>query len=397
MIRQWCVEDGMEVGEPMKAGGYVWKIVLSGDGKWIVSGQGMGVVVWNRNTRQEVFTVNKRANWVVAVDVSPDSTKFITGSMDTNVFIWDILTGDRLVGPLEQPDSPTVVKFSPSGDRIVAVERKSLRIYNAHTGEFLTTIWNSNLFWKNPIVWSGDSQRIFLVLSNSGTAEIRQIHVDTGTSISQWAALSADSRCGIGSLILSSNDRFIASFIGRSLSFWDASTCVQLGSVVDHSGDGKLSSVALSLVNVGINRLATGSVGGKMIIQDLDDVIPASHPDGKSVVQQPQPGIGVDPQQQIEALRPPRLRVGAFPHNFILRQPTECQHESDEMTKRIAQSDDLPQAQAAPPHISNGIYRIKSMASDLYLTCPQGAASTAVVQGLDQSSLSQTVCHYPFG
>ena len=47
MIRRWRVEDGAEVGTSMVAGGLVYDIVVSGDGKWIVSGTWQLVQVWN--------------------------------------------------------------------------------------------------------------------------------------------------------------------------------------------------------------------------------------------------------------------------------------------------------------------------------------------------------------
>lgn len=74
MIRQGLVEDGMEEGKAMKASSRIWRIALSGHRKWIVSGEGSGTTVWNRDTRQRVLTVVNEDISVLTVDVSPDST-----------------------------------------------------------------------------------------------------------------------------------------------------------------------------------------------------------------------------------------------------------------------------------------------------------------------------------
>lgn len=60
------------------------------------------------------------------------------------------------------------------------------------------------------------------------------------------------------------------------------------------------------------------------------------------------------------------------------------------MTRKIAQISSPPQEALA--HIANGIYRIKSITADVYLTCPHDAAgNTVVVKQSDQSSVAQRV------
>lgn len=312
MIRQWRVEDGTEAGQAMKAiqSSCAWNdIALSGDRKWIVSSQD-NATVWNRHTHQRALTVNKDiAGEVVAVDVSPDSTRFATGARDGKAFIWDILNGRRLVGPLQCDNNPTVVTFSPSGDHIATTAAiDSLRIHNAHTGELLRTVLITSIH----IAWSRDSQCIF-VLSFIGV--ITQVCIDTGTILSEWTVSRGKS--DFGSLTLSSDGGFIASFFGNSLSFWDTSTPgMQLGPVFNCPPEEPVVSVALSLDS---KHLAVSNIDGKITLYNLTDIIPTSYSGGQSIAQQAQPGSCVDLQLQFEAFRGEfralELRIGTFLHD----------------------------------------------------------------------------------
>ena len=57
----------------------VYAIALSKDHKWIVSGSMEGATVWDTKSHDKVHQVDS-SNVVGTVDISPDSTKFATGS-----------------------------------------------------------------------------------------------------------------------------------------------------------------------------------------------------------------------------------------------------------------------------------------------------------------------------
>lgn len=300
MIRQWRVEDGREVGHPFRANSGVQAMAVSGDRKWIVSGEEKVATVWNRITHQSAFTVDEHTNWVRTVDISPDSTRFATGGTDNKVFIWDISTGIRLVGPLRHDKHVVSVKFSPDGNYLATVSLcRDLRIYNADNGELLRAI-SIKSHSTNPIAWSSDSRRIFIISSD---AVIRQIFVDTGTFISEWT-VPGEVENSFVSLALPRNGRFIASFVGRSLSLWDTSTSERFGPVFDHPHNPRLWSIALSLDN---NYLATGGENGIITLRNLNNIIPMYYL-GRQGIQQPQPGIETV-RGEIRALE---SRIGAL-------------------------------------------------------------------------------------
>lgn len=232
IIRQWRCDDGREVGEGIRtSGGLITAMALSGDGNWIVSGGWQVANTFNIKS-QTSSTVCEHKEWVDTVHVSPDSTKFATGSNDKRAFIWDISTGKQVVGPLEHDDRVRTVKFSPTGDRI-ATSSRGLRIYNAKNGDLLKTIQPGSVVSygsSNLMEWSGFLNIVAFTSKNTLT----HVHTDAGHTLST-CTVPGDIEGDFGYIALSSNGRFIASFIGRSVSLWDVPTFTQISSLIQHS------------------------------------------------------------------------------------------------------------------------------------------------------------------
>lgn len=309
MIRQYRVDDGVQVGETMKTSSKVAAIDLSADGKWIVSGGERMVNVWCIRSRQIVSTVNEHSAWVDTVHVSPDSTKLVTGSNDKRAFIWDLSTGNlrRLVGPLEHTGRVGAVRFSPDGARIVTCTANGgLRIYDAHNGELLKTIPVSVASYPTPIAWSSATSLFALVSLNT----LMHIDVKTEQTFSSWT-IPGESVNNFGSIALSSNSKFIAAFVGRAISLWDTSTSARISSDILHPAP--ICSIALSSDS---NHLAISDEKGKITLRNLKDFISNYYLVGQNVVQQPQTRSDDAVQPQFDALygklRALELRLGVF-------------------------------------------------------------------------------------
>ena len=104
-IRLWKLADGQEIAKQTSK--ELYAISISRDGKWAVCGTREGARVWDAELREEVSVVEGESR-VCAVDVSPDSAKFATGTLDKDsASIWDMASGARLVGPLEHDNDVT--------------------------------------------------------------------------------------------------------------------------------------------------------------------------------------------------------------------------------------------------------------------------------------------------
>ncbi|KAF8427158.1 WD40-repeat-containing domain protein [Boletus edulis BED1] len=359
-IRQWRIEDGKEVEDQvLHASGYsqVLAIGLSDDGRWIVSGGWQAVTIWNSNTRQSVHSAREHSGWVNQVHVSPDTTRFATASDDWSTIIWNMANGRPLMEPLRHRNQVVSARFSPDGNRIAtAVRDGELRIYNAHNGQLLRNIAVS-LFSTNPIARSS-TQHIFALCSRN---ILKHIAVDTSTSLAEWTIPGQPQTDNYGSIALSSNGRFIACFVGHSLTFWDACTRAQFGPVLDHPQTPYLYSIALSPDN---NHVAVAGWGGIITLYNLNHTIPASHRVGVNAAGPPQ--IGNEDADLGPQIAAPRGTL-------------------DAPEPRL----DRPRAPMTPPHIPDEIYRIKSNTGDLYLARVQDGTGTVVVQPLNRSDASQ--------
>ena len=244
-------------------------IALSGDGKWIINTGRLGTTVWNRGTRQIAYTVNSKSAYVAMLDVSPDSIKFVTGSSNKTVIIWAISNRRRLVVLGPHVNIVTAVRFSPDGNHIaVAVPGQGLHIYEAYGGQSLRFI-EAECSHLNSLVWLDDSIHIYTLSGSS----IKCLHNDKFETLSEWAipgSLIHDSNSSSG-IALPRNSKFVASFAGRVVTFWNTSTRVQLGPLFEHLQVDKLYSITFSPDS---NYVTTGSNDGMIILCDLKDIIP---------------------------------------------------------------------------------------------------------------------------
>ena len=269
-IRRWRVADGQEAGK--QTGMDPNAISVSRDGKWIVCGNTEGTSVWDAELLGNTVEVED-TNYVHAVDVSPESTRFATaaGMQVRKMSIWSITTGERLVGPLELDGEVKGIKFSPDSGRIAIACEDSIQIFDSYNGDQLIT--TKNLLpppdWSaiTPIVWPFDG-RLF---ATSEGGKIKSFDTSTGSQVSEWKIHSHSSEDVI-SISPSANNRFIASFAGRSVSFWDTSTHTQLGGVLEDVDT--IRSIALSPDGI---HLATGGESKTVTIWDLRNVLPESY------------------------------------------------------------------------------------------------------------------------
>ena len=261
-IRRWRLSDGREVGKQTEM--IVYAISVSKDHKWVVCGTSLnGASVWDGEMCEKLITV-EGGKKVWAVDVSPDSTRFATGSNKLEVSIWSITAGERLVGPLQHNNLVTGTKFSPNGKQIAtACLNGSIRIFDGRNGDELITIDTTTprLAATTPLAWSSDGQRIFAASKDN---KIRSFGVSAGAQLAELQ-MPSDGY----SLALAPNCKFIATFGDRAIWFLDASTLTRTGPVIEDSEE--IRSIAISQDNT---YLATGQFDGKITVRNLSRSLP---------------------------------------------------------------------------------------------------------------------------
>ena len=277
-VRRWRVADGQEVGNRMPMNVNV--ISVSMDGKWTVCGTTRGASVWDAKTQEKAIEVEDTHD-VTAVDISPESTRFATGTgqkkSDYKVSIWNIITGERLVGPLQHVHRIAGIKFSPNGEYIATANRgpDAIRIFDSRNGDQLISIKTDVLYWgsSTPLAWSNNGQHIFAASSDR---KIKSFEVSTGSQLAGSEVPGEDSSMGesstkireVYSIALAANGKFLATFANSSISFWDTPTLTQIGPVIEDSQ--RIRSIALSL---DCSSLATGGMDGNITIRKLNNIL----------------------------------------------------------------------------------------------------------------------------
>lgn len=270
-LRRWRIADGEEVGEQI--GMNVRAISVSRDHKWVVCGTTWGVSVWDAEIREKAIEVES-THTVTAIDISPDSTTLATVRYGkSEAFIWSIITGEKLVGPLQHDKAVSRIKFSPnSGEHKVATvcEGGSIRIFDSRNGDQLIHI-NSTIpgfSAVTSVMWSNDEHQILAVASKD--KRIKVLDVTTGSQLAESHVFNGAS---IGSIAPAANGKFIAAITDpSSISLLDASTLAQVGPVIQDS-DSRIWSIALSPDG---SHLATGGYNGKIVIRNLSNILQES-------------------------------------------------------------------------------------------------------------------------
>lgn len=231
-------------------------------------------MVWDTTTQKRVVEIKGHSYWVVAVDVSPDSRTVGTASYDGAASIWDIATGQLLLGPLQPRSGPLVaLKFSTNGSRVAIspYAQSSVRIHDTQDGSLLVDLPVRLSSGGNeptiPFAWSSDDHQLFAV---SLDGDIYCFDTSSGSLLSQWPI---HSRCIPASIVLSNNGKFIVASADISISFWDTSTHSQLGPVVTHVGS--VQSIALSSDDSCL--VSGGRTGKNVIVWNLRNVLPESY------------------------------------------------------------------------------------------------------------------------
>ena len=264
-IQQWRLADGQEVCK--QTGIELQAIAVSRDCKWIVCGtrQG-GASVWDAEMHEKLIEVEDRIA-VRAVDVSPDSTRFATGTAYHEASIWSITNGKRLVGPLEHDKGVTGIRFSPNGERFAtSCFGGSVRIFDSRNGDELIDI-KITTPWKWPFIplaWFSDGEQFFSVSDDN---RIKSFAVSTGSQLAESPILD-DAR----SISLAGNGKFIATVAEHAVSFLDTSTLAKIGTAIENSEEMWSIDVALDS-----SLIAIGRHGGKIDIYNLANFLPDSY------------------------------------------------------------------------------------------------------------------------
>ena len=90
-MRIWVVETGKQVGEPFPDDNQINSAEVSFDNKFVVSGSGCTIRIWDLETREQVKCPFREHDSVVAsAQFSPNGKRVLSTSFDNTIRIWDV-------------------------------------------------------------------------------------------------------------------------------------------------------------------------------------------------------------------------------------------------------------------------------------------------------------------
>ena len=138
-VRVWDTDTGHIDFTVPAHGGLIRFLEFSEDGSMLVCGD-VGITLWGSDVAsgRELFRYNLEGHtqsiWKTAL--APDRRTLASGSYDTTIRLWDILTGDALFVLHEHQDGIGALAFSPDGTMLASGSRdETVRLWDTTTGE----------------------------------------------------------------------------------------------------------------------------------------------------------------------------------------------------------------------------------------------------------------------
>ncbi len=160
-IHLWDATTGREIPPLIhpEHTGMVNSVAFSPDGSTIASGSADTTIrLWDASTGRYIRTLTGHKGGVVSVAFSPDGNTLASGSINT--ILWDVHTGDIKHTLTGHSFGVASVAFSPDGDTVASVDHRSIRLWDARTGELERTFTDILYASVTSVAFSPDGDTI---------------------------------------------------------------------------------------------------------------------------------------------------------------------------------------------------------------------------------------------
>lgn len=252
-LRLWDLKSGAQIGEDWRDGEdkeRMSTIALSPNGDTVASGSWGGTVrLWSVETGKVIAKWKGHTGGLKSVWWSASGDRVIGGSWDGTVRVWDVENGKTVLGPIEAGHEYVSVAYSPDSTKFATAgyNESGVKIWDAKSGELLTTIKHDNSVWS--LAWTSNGKKLI-----SGSYRIIRI-INTATW-QQIAVLQGHTEF-VNSISLSQNDNLLVSASNdHTARLWNLDTNLPIGNPLQHEER---------------VRCATLSADGTVLVTGCDD------------------------------------------------------------------------------------------------------------------------------
>ena len=180
-------------------------------------------------------------DYVYSVAFSPDGNQVVSGSNDHMVYVWNIT--DSLIHPVAfsgHNDAVNAVAFSPDGSQVISGSSDhTLKLWDVSQGELLNTFSSWRGGWVYAVHFSPDGRE---VVSASWDGALRFWGVETDTLLRKLSGHIDPAYA----LDFGSENVLISGGADRRLKFWSPDSLHPIHNVFMDSGEGGVTSLAVS-------------------------------------------------------------------------------------------------------------------------------------------------------
>ena len=230
-MRLWDVSTGAPIGEPMSHEDSVKGVLLSPDGRWILSwSYDHTLRLWDASTGAPIGAPMRYAGLVNGALLSPDGRRILSWLDDNTLRLWDASTGAPIGEPMRHAGSVKGALLSPDGRRILSwSDNHTMRLWDASTGAPIGEPMRHAGSVKGALV-SPDGRRI---LSWSDNHTMRLWDASTGAPIGEPMRHAGSVK---GALVSPDGRRILSWSDDNTVRLWDASTGAPIGEPMRHKG-----------------------------------------------------------------------------------------------------------------------------------------------------------------
>ncbi len=193
--------------------GSMTAVALSPDGRWALSGDGVGIIVlWDLESSEIVSTTLRHDGLVLALAFSPDGSQAISSAADAGMILWDITSGQALK-QYSVVLNAELVTFGPGGQTLyLGLSNGQIQVWDLETG-LETDLYAShtNIIWDLEL-----AQDASLALSSSEDGTVRVWDLTSGADAGRlvWPGY----QFGLG---VSPDGTRALTGVGGDLLYWD--------------------------------------------------------------------------------------------------------------------------------------------------------------------------------